>query len=117
MPSPETIAAYDAMPLGVAVVGEDLEVLVWNRTLSRWSEITPEAALGKRLPELFPGLDLVRYSQAFASVIQQNQSIVFSTAMHQRFLPLKSGDGKPMSTPSSATTRTSRRVRRRRRSR
>lgn len=96
MPTPEIYNAYDALPVGIATIDADLRVVSWNTTLARWSHVAPSDALRQPLNQLFSGYSDEPLRNRLQSVFEQGQSVVLSSTMHRRVLPLMTADGRPM---------------------
>lgn len=97
MLTPEIYSAYDALPIGVATIDTELCVVSWNTTIARWSHVSPTEAIGRPLDQLFPDNSDKVLRTRLQSVFEQGQSVVLSSTMHRRVLPLMTADGRPMS--------------------
>ena len=98
MPHSQAIDAYDALPIGVAVLDGSLKVQCWNATLAKWSGVSRHQAMNRKVPELFSQFMVDRFALRLESVFKQGQSIILSATMHQQFLPLRGADGQPART-------------------
>ncbi|ART79257.1 sensor domain-containing protein [Oceanisphaera avium] len=87
--------ALDHIELGVALFCSEQKVQFWNQWLVRYSGISAEHALGKRLNELFPSLPSVLL-EAVTSGAKQGLSRVLSHQLHGQLLPLRSAKEQPV---------------------
>ncbi len=94
--TPDSFAAYNALPIGVVMLREDLVIEGWNATIARWSRVASSDAVGRALNDLFPEFDVERFRLRMAAVFENGQSAVLSNAMHQRVLPLQTAYGHPL---------------------
>ena len=63
------LAALSSQPLGIAVIGKDLRVQLWNPWLEQWSGISVEQAMQRSLDSLFPGLAGSELSSAIQGLL------------------------------------------------
>ncbi len=91
-----SLTAYDNLPLGIAILDDNLCVKVWNTTLSRWSSVSTDEAIGKYLGDLLPEARVSQIKKRLDSVNSFGQSIVFSPSLNRAILPLKTSSGEPL---------------------
>ena len=60
----------DNVPIGVAVVRQDMQVLFWNRCLEDWTGISSESIVGQSIVERFSHLAESQYALRFAQVFE-----------------------------------------------
>jgi PAS domain S-box-containing protein len=84
----------DSLDLGVIVLGPRGQVRVWNTWIARKSRIQRDAAIGKRLVELFPELHGSELLAAVDRVFASGLPTVMSHHFHPRALPLTAARGK-----------------------
>lgn len=94
--NPETATAFNALPIGVATIDAELRVESWNKTLARWSHVAPNDAIGRSLGDIFADNSDKGIRKRLGSVFSQGQTVILSSTMHRRVLPLTTADGRPM---------------------
>ena len=87
---------FDMMDMGVALLDDDSRVVVWNAWLASAAAISAEAALGRRLDELFPGAVANQLTIAVAASLASGTSRLLSQSLHSALLPLKTRSGQDM---------------------
>lgn len=96
MLTPDNFAAYDALPIGVVMLREDLVIDGWNAAVANWSGVAASDAVGKNLQGLFPELDAKSLRLRMRKVIEYGQSVVLSDEMEHQVLPLHTSNGRPL---------------------
>jgi PAS domain S-box-containing protein len=87
---------FDMMDMGVALLDGDRRVIAWNAWLASAASISAEAALGRRLDELFPGAVANQLAIAVAASLAFGTSRLLSQSLHSALLPLKTRSGQNM---------------------
>jgi diguanylate cyclase (GGDEF)-like protein/PAS domain S-box-containing protein len=77
----------DAVPLGVAVINQDFEVVFWNTCLESWTGLKRRDLMGKLIFEFFPSLQANRYIHRLNQVFRSGLPAVFSSQRHPHFFP------------------------------
>lgn len=78
----------DGLDSGVIVLDGAARVVVWNAWIAGRSEVTAEAALGRRLDDVFPQLAGSHLLAAVARALDNGLPTVMSHNLHPRVLPL-----------------------------
>jgi len=84
----------DNVPIGVAVVRQDMQVLFWNRCLEDWTGISSEAIVGQSIVERFSHLAESQYALRFAQVFETGVPTIFSSRIHGQIVPAKPTGGR-----------------------
>ena len=87
---------FDMMDMGVALLDDDRRVVAWNAWLASAASIAAEAALGRRLDELFPAAVANQLAIAVAASLASGTSRLLSQSLHSGLLPLKTRSGQDM---------------------
>jgi PAS domain S-box-containing protein len=87
---------FDMMDMGVALLDDDRRVVAWNAWLASAASIAAEAALGRRLDELFPATVANQLAIAVAASLTSGTSRLLSQSLHSGLLPLKTRSGQDM---------------------
>jgi PAS domain S-box-containing protein len=87
---------FDMMDMGVALLDDDRRVVAWNAWLASAASIAAEAALGRRLDELFPAAVANQLAIAVAASLTSGTSRILSQSLHSGLLPLKTRSGQDM---------------------
>jgi len=82
----------DAIASGICVLDAELVVQVWNATLTKWTGIPREDAVGLNLGERFPHLISPRYKNRLDEVMESGNPTVFSAGLHKSFIPVSLSD-------------------------
>lgn len=77
----------DHVPIGLAVLSEDLTVLYWNATLELWTGILREAAVGTVLSQLNPVWAKPHYAGRLSHLFTGGPPVVFSHLLHPKIIP------------------------------
>src|SRR5471030_473138 len=89
-----SLILLDALDLGVVVLGADQRVIAWNAWLTSAAGIPREAAIGKRLQELFIATPEIRLlASAAAASVEFGTSRLFSHTLHPALFPLRTRAG------------------------
>lgn len=83
------------LPLGVLLLDPAGRIRGWNDWLARHTAIVLPAALGKTLPELFPGFDHPRFAWALAEVLATGSPQVLSHTLNRHVIPIRLGVPNP----------------------
>lgn len=78
----------DAIACGIVMLDADSRVLVWNRWMVRHSGIPDDIAIGRRLVEVFPGIEETRLGEAVKTALSHRLAGLVSPSIHQPPLPL-----------------------------
>jgi len=89
----DSVAALD---LGLAIIGRDHRIIVWNPWLSAATGIAAEQAVGTTLKWLFPGSNLRQLDAAVTQAFESGTSRVLTHALHRALLPLKTRSGQDL---------------------
>lgn len=91
-PSTEALvvaAAFRHAAMGLLVVDEALRVERWNLWMADASGIPDEKAIGRTLPELFPGAALQRVHRRVRQVVLLGNQAFFDARVHGAVFPLR----------------------------
>lgn len=81
-------AALEQAMTGQVVFDRELRVLVWNGWMVKTAGIAREAALGRRLDEIFPELQGSYLLSVLEQVVSQGRSFLLSSMLHKELFPL-----------------------------
>lgn len=94
---PESLPDYDylldLLPVGAMIIDANLKIVNWNRTLTDWTDIRRQDAVGHSLGKLFPNVAEQRYCQRLQDLFDHGLPVSFSAALHKYFLPIKPRHG------------------------
>ena len=82
----------DSVPVGIALITADLEVLLWNRWLEEHSGRRREDVLHKRLDELWPDLNLASLRRKVRQVLTVRNLAFFDARVHGHLFPFRVAD-------------------------
>ena len=88
-----TLNILDNLPLGAIVLHRDFTVLFWNALLEEWTGIPREEIIGRSLTDCYPHLADSRYVERIAPLFSEGPSVVFSSQLHKRFIPITDCNG------------------------
>lgn len=91
--SPE-FTILDHLPSGACVLRNDLSVLFWNTRLEEWTGINRNDIVGTDILERFPRLKEPRFSLRLEDALKGGLPTIFSSKLHQYFIPAPLPDGK-----------------------
>lgn len=74
--------------IGVVVLDDDKKVVIWNRWMERYSNVTTVDALGKPLTELFPELESGRLHGAVHNALVNRLPALLSQTLNKSPFPL-----------------------------
>lgn len=75
----------DSMPSGIIAVDEKYRVMQWNIEAEKMTNVEAKMAIGEKLSELFPALDLeIQKASANQDLLGQNLSFQFKTKIHHQ---------------------------------
>ncbi|WP_303786478.1 EAL domain-containing protein [Azovibrio restrictus] len=80
-------AALEHSMTGQVVFDRELRVKVWNGWMVKTSGISREAALGRRLDEIFPTLQGSYLRSVLEQVVNQGRSFLLSSMLHRELFP------------------------------
>lgn len=81
--------ALNFLPIGVLVLDDAQRICFWNDWLATKTGIPANAATGKTLPELFPGLHNPRLDWAIKNVIQYRAHQLLSQTLNRYIIPIR----------------------------
>jgi PAS domain S-box-containing protein len=87
---------FDMVDLGVALLDRDHRVVAWNTWLSSATGVSAEAAVGRRLEDLFPRTGANQLALAVSASLESGTSRLLSQSLHPPLLPLKTRSGQDM---------------------
>jgi len=90
----QSLLVLDNLPLGVMVLRHDFTVAFWNSLLEEWTGIGRHDMIGSRITDRYPHLGESRYADRIAPLFDGGPSAIFSSQLHQRFLPTDLGNGR-----------------------
>ncbi len=90
-PSPHEMI-LDTLEVGILVLNQDEEIVVFNEMISRRSFIASDSAIGQSLSKLFPNLSQ-RVHSAIREVLQANRPVLLSSALNRAPFPLFDNQG------------------------
>ncbi len=92
-------AIFDSINIGILVVDQDENVLMWNGWLARHARITSEFAIGRKVTDAFISIPSQAFMAALRNTLQYGLPAVLSNALHRAPLALFSVDDPTESTP------------------
>jgi len=84
---PSDLVAFDAVPLGLAVVDAELNVVFWNQCLEDWTGISRGTAMARNLAALAPVWAQRQYPERISQLLQGGPPVVFSPQLHPGLIP------------------------------
>ena len=87
---------FDALDVGVIVLGADQRVVSWNAWIGAASTINALDAAASRLDELFPATSLARLNAAVGAALQTGLSSLLTHSLHRGLMPLRTRAGREM---------------------
>lgn len=85
----QRFADLDAVPIGLAVLDQNLAVLFWNCTLEQWTGLDRSETLGRPFQELNPEWSVRRYADRLVHLFGGGPPVVFSPLLHPRLIPVR----------------------------
>jgi two-component system cell cycle sensor histidine kinase/response regulator CckA len=85
----------DFVSNGCCILGEDGQIVFWNRTLELWTRLTIQDLAGLNLFEAFPSLAQPRFKDRILGVLQTGAPTFFSSTLNPEFFPCKRANGRP----------------------
>ena len=76
----------DHLPVGSLCIDTNHRIISWNKTLSLWSGISSDAAVGQSLLDIQPHLDAPRFFNRFADVLASGAPAILSSAFTPHFI-------------------------------
>jgi hypothetical protein len=99
------LAVLNALSIGVIVLNDHADIVVWNDWLQQRSQLVREHALNHSLATLFPELDQSRLLRACEQALQMGLSSLLSSTLHRAPLPLFSDEKKSRRIDQAITVR------------
>jgi PAS domain S-box-containing protein len=87
---------FETVDLGVALLDRDHRVVAWNAWLASATNISAEAAVGRRLEGLFPHPRANHLALAVTASLESGTSRLLGQSLHPALLPLKTRSGQDM---------------------
>lgn len=81
--------ALDFLPIGVLVLDDAQRICYWNDWLTTRTDIPVAAAIGKALPELFPGFNSPRLNWAMEYAIKYRAHQMLSQTLNRYIIPIR----------------------------
>jgi PAS domain S-box-containing protein len=82
-------AAVDALDAGVIVLDGAQRVIEWNEWLVSASGIARQDAVGRTMPEIFPGKILTRLTTSISDALTLSASSLLTYSLNRELLPLR----------------------------
>jgi len=86
----------DAIDGGVIVLDPAERVVRWNAWMENASGHAEADARGKRLPDIFPGVDMKRLPSAIRAALASSASTILTHALNPSLLPLHTRSSRPL---------------------
>ncbi len=99
MPRPDGLpiaSVLDALDIGLIVFDGEVCVQAWNEWMVSASGVAADTAYGKRLDEIFPGLEVPRLSMAIEGALESGTSSILTHSLHTGIFPLRTRSGRVM---------------------
>jgi PAS domain S-box-containing protein len=99
MPDPEPTldsAVFDVVDIGLILLDAGHRVIGWNAWMEPASGISRQAAMGRRLDEVFPGRIPARLKTAVTQALELGASSVITHALHTPVFPLRTRTAKQL---------------------
>lgn len=80
-------SALDKVNLGTIIVDQDLNIVIWNRWLVRWTGHDADEMIGKNLLEVYPRFAGKTYLDILYNALFNGQNRFCSGALHKIFIP------------------------------
>lgn len=81
------ILAIDRVNLGIIILDQDLNIVLWNNWLVRWTGHSTETMLGRHLPAVYPRFASKIYQDILNNALVNGQRRFCSGALHKTFIP------------------------------
>lgn len=79
--------AIDKVNLGIIIIDQDFNIVLWNSWLVRWTGYSAETMIGKNLLEVYPRFASKTYLAILNNALFNGQSRFCSGALHKTFIP------------------------------
>jgi diguanylate cyclase (GGDEF)-like protein len=79
--------AIDKVNLGIIIIDQEFNIVLWNSWLIRWTGYSAEAMIGKNLLEVYPRFASKTYLDILNNALCKGQSRFCSGALHNTFIP------------------------------
>jgi PAS domain S-box-containing protein len=86
----------EALDCGMIILDSDQKVVVWNRWLVNASTIPADAAIGRRLNDIFPNATLRRLNSSILDAMSSGASSLVTHSLNPRLLPLRTPAGREL---------------------
>src|SRR5579875_1386704 len=86
----------NALDCGVFILDPALRVVAWNDWMVSASGLASEKAKGRVLVDLFPSIDLRRFSVALRDAFEAGSSSLLTHNLHPQLLPLRTRAGRTL---------------------
>ncbi len=83
----------DYLPVGICILDTDLRIRYWNRCLEDWTGLSADGIVGDSITKRFPDIGQPRYLQRIRQVFTTSLPAIFSSQIHQHFIPSTRTDG------------------------
>ncbi len=87
---------FDAVDIGLALLGGDRRVIGWNAWLTAASGMSQAQVRGRKLDEIFPGLASPRLNTAISHALELGASSLLTHSLHSAIFPLRTPTGKDL---------------------
>jgi PAS domain S-box-containing protein len=87
---------FDSTDTGLVVVAGDGRIIAWNAWMVSATGREADAALGRRLEEVFPQAALTRLRAAIGDAVNAGASSLLTHTLHAALLPLQTRAGAPL---------------------
>ncbi len=79
--------AIDKINLGIIIIDQDFDIVLWNNWLVRWTGHSAEEMIGNNLLEVYPKFAAKTYLTILNDALLNGQSRFCSGALHKTFIP------------------------------
>ncbi|MBF0101067.1 MAG: hypothetical protein HQK77_09190 [Desulfobacterales bacterium] len=83
-------------PVGMVVINSEYQVLFWNQCIEYWSNKHSNEILGTSLLSHYSHLNTDRYLSRIETIFEGGPPVLFSTHLHQYFIPCLLSNGQWM---------------------
>ncbi len=77
----------DSNPLGQFVINKEFKVLFWNKCIENWTGINRKQIVNTSLFQYYPHIKEAKYSNRIEMVFKTAMPAVFSSVIHNHFMP------------------------------
>ena len=86
-PLAEMSSLADGLPVGICLIDDQCRLVLWNRTLERWTGQSCEDVLNYCLYDLFPNLNQPAIREAIGRVFSHGEPVLLSETEQFHFIP------------------------------